>query len=89
MQIEVNPTGGYQTATQLFSSFSTGTWYFIYGFADGSNAGISINNAAATTVAYTGSLRDGTTALRVGSTNGSSNFMDGRIDIFCFGKAGS
>ena len=85
--IELNATGGYQIACQNIPSFATGTFYFVYAYADGSNIGISINNQAATTQAYTGNLRNGTTAFRVGSSNGSTHFHDGHIDVFAYWKS--
>ncbi|MGH9766101.1 MAG: LamG-like jellyroll fold domain-containing protein [Blastocatellia bacterium] len=59
-------------------TINTATWYFVYIQADGATIGISIDNAALSTTAFTGALIDSTSAFKIGAS-GVGNYMDGRI----------
>ncbi|MGE0131918.1 MAG: LamG-like jellyroll fold domain-containing protein [Blastocatellales bacterium] len=82
-----NNAGTYALVDATFpGGFSTGVWYFLYVFADGSNIGASINNSAPVTSAWSGALRDGGESFRVGSLCGTSLFFDGRMQNVGFWK---
>jgi hypothetical protein len=76
------------TNTKIVSSTATlslNTWYFVVGrYTPSSEIAISLNTAQDTnTSSIYASLFDSTSPVRVGSSVGTSQFMDGRA-AFCF-----
>ena len=68
---------------------SIATWYFIVAWHDSvaNTINIQVNNGTADSVAYTSGLINGTSAINLGSLNGTAGYYhNGRMDEFGFWK---
>jgi hypothetical protein len=64
------------------ATLTTGTWYFLYCYFDGSNLGLSIDNGTAQTTAFSGSPYAGSDYFRLGRMAGT--YLDGYLDSVSF-----
>lgn len=91
VNFRVSSSGAAENATVLATSFgavSTATWYNAVAWHDSINNNIGISvNLSVTTAAYSSGVRSGSAPFVLGAiSNGSSAFMDGRIDETGFWK---
>jgi RHS repeat-associated protein len=71
-----------------FGSLSTGTWYYVAAWYDGSGSlNIQVNNGTPNTTGWAHSIYDGTADFEIGGRNDNGGtFANGRIDEVSFWK---
>ena len=87
LRMLVSYDGGSYTTLNHTTTLSTGTWYWVYAYhQNGVELGISINNAAATTIAHTTGGFDGSSPFEVGMRS-SGNYLDARLQQLAVWRA--
>ena len=74
--VSPNGTTSYNVNANTFGSPSTGTWYFVVAWYDGSNLYISVNNGVADSITYSSGVYDGTQPFGLGY----NYYHDGSMD---------
>lgn len=83
-QFKVRDTGDTVTTTVTATTFgapSTATWYSLWCYYNGTALGISVNDGAVDTAAYSGGILDSTSQFRIGSTADGASFLDGAVQL--------